>query len=101
MGDAGWIQLGVYPTFALVVGPEIAGVIYWVDAEELARQAPEDAPIPDSGWYFVSVKRPWEPERVAQGLELGPDMGEEEVAETLEQALEVVANEVLAEEGGG
>jgi hypothetical protein len=101
MADAHWIQLGVYPTFALVVGGEIAGITYWVEAEGLAQQAPEDASLPDSGWYFVAVKRPWEPERVAQGLELGRDMGEEQVAETLEQALEVVANEVLAEGGGG
>ena len=99
MADAHWIQLGVYPTFALVVGGEIAGVSYWVEAEALAEQAPEDAPPPDSGWYFVPTKRPSEPGRVAQGLELSPDMTEELVADTVEQALEVIANEVLT--GGG
>jgi hypothetical protein len=99
MADAHWIQLGVYATFALVVGGEIAGVTYWVDAEGLAQQAPEDAPLPDSGWYFVSVKQPWDPERVAQGVELARDMREEQVGETVEQALEVIANEVLAEGG--
>jgi hypothetical protein len=77
------------------VGGEIAGITYWVDAEGLAPQAPEDAPLPDSGWYFVAVKRPWEPDRVAEGLELGPGMTEEKLAETVEQALEVVANQVL------
>ena len=48
MADAHWIQLGVYPTFALVIGGEIAGMTYWVDAEGLAQQAPQDAPLPDS-----------------------------------------------------
>lgn len=99
MADAQWIQLGLYPTFTLVVGGEIAGVTYWVDAEGLAQQAPEDAPLPDSGWYFVAVKRPWDPGRVALGLELSADMTEEQVADTVEQALEVIANEVLAEGG--
>jgi hypothetical protein len=99
MADAHWIQLGVYPTFALVVGGEIAGAAYWVDAQGLAQQAPEGAALPDSGWYFVPAKRPWDPGRVAQGLELRPDMTEELVADTVEQALEVIANEVLAEGG--
>jgi hypothetical protein len=101
MADAHWIQLGVHPTFALVASGEIVGITYWVAAEGLAQQAPEHAPLPDSGWYFVSVDRPWEPERVAAGLELGQDMTEEELAQTAEEALEVVANEVLAEGGGG
>jgi hypothetical protein len=53
MADAHWIQLGVYPTFALVVGGEIAGITYWVEADGLAQQAPEGEPLPDAGWYFV------------------------------------------------
>jgi hypothetical protein len=100
MAEAQWIQLGVYPTFGLVVGGDIGGITYWVDAQALAQQAPQDATVPESGWYFVPVTRPWEPARVAQGLELSPHMTEEEVAETLEQALEVIANEVLAAGGG-
>jgi hypothetical protein len=100
MADAHWIQLGVSPTFALEVGDQIVGITYWVDAEMLAQGVPEDAPLPDSGWYFVSVNRPRDPERVAAGLELSRDMTEEQLAETVEQVLEVVANEVLAEGGG-
>ena len=99
MADAQWIQLGLHPTFALIVGGEIVGITYWVDAEGLAQQAPEGAPLPDSGWYYVSILRPWDPERVAEGLEIGPGMAEEQLAETVERALEVVANQVLAEGG--
>lgn len=95
MADAQWIQLGLHATFALIVGGEIVGITYWADAEGFAQQAPEGAPLPDSGWYFVSVMRPWDPERVAEGLELGPNMSEEQLAETVGQALEVVANQVL------
>jgi hypothetical protein len=36
---------------------------------------------------------------MAQGHELGPAMTEEELAETVERALEAVVNQVLAEGG--
>ena len=45
------------------------------------------------------MTRPRDPERVAQGLEIRQDMAEEEMAQTVQSALEVVANEVLAEGG--
>jgi hypothetical protein len=99
MADAYWMQLGRYPTFALEVARQIVGITYWLDAGELSDEVGDSAPLPDSGWYFVAVTRPREPERVAEGLELRPDMSSEELAETTQDALEVVANEVLAEEG--
>ena len=52
-----------------------------------------------SGWYFVAVTRPRDPERVAEGLEIREDMAEEEMAQNVHNALEVVANEVVAEGG--
>jgi hypothetical protein len=99
MADAYWMQLGGQPTFALEVGGQIVGITYWLYAERLAEEAGEGSPLADSGWYFLAVTRPREPERVAEGLELRPDMSSEELAETTQDALQVVANEVLAEGG--
>jgi hypothetical protein len=99
MSDAFWVQLGANPTFALEVGGQIVGITYWVDAEALGEAAGEPSALPESGWYFVAVTRPRDPERVAHGLELRAAMSEEEVARTVQDALEVVANEVLAEGG--
>ena len=100
MADAYWMQLGNHPTFALEVGGRLVGLTYWLDAEGLAGAAPAGGQAPESGWYWVSVSRPREVHRVAHGLELSADMPEEELARTAEQALEAVANEVLAEGPG-
>jgi hypothetical protein len=100
MADAYWMQLGQQPTFVLEVGAQFIGIVYWLDAEGLAAGASDDVPLPDSGWYFLAVNRPREPERVAQGHDLRPDMSPEELTQTAEAALEWVANEVLADVGG-
>ena len=101
MADAYWMQFGNNPVFAFEVNERMIGVAYWLDAEGLeARELPpEGPPIPESGWYFVAVDLPRHPERVAQGLELRRDMSPEELALTVEQALEEVANEVLPDGG--
>jgi hypothetical protein len=93
MADAFWMQLGGNLTFALEVGGQIVGIAYWVDPEGLVAQGVDD----ESGWYFLSTSLPRHPERVAQGLELRRDMTEAEMAQTVQEVLEVVANEVLAE----
>ena len=98
MADAFWMQLGANPTFALEVGGQIVGITYWVQVEAIGDAAGDQSSAPESGWYFVAVTRPTGPERVAQGLELKAEMSEEEVAETVQDALEMVANEVLAGE---
>jgi hypothetical protein len=100
MADAFWMQLGANMTFALGVEEKIIGITYWVDAEGLgAEGAEESSSLPESGWYFVSVDLPSHPERVAQGLELSRDMTEAELAQTVQDTLEVVANAVLVEGG--
>jgi hypothetical protein len=99
MADAFWMQLGGNPTFALEVDGRIVGITYWLDSEALGEAAGEESPLPESGWYFVAVTRPRDPERVAQGLEIRQDMPQDEMAQTAQHALEVVASEVLAEEG--
>jgi hypothetical protein len=98
MADAFWMQLGGNLCFALEVGGQIVGVMYWVDSEAIG-DAGEQSPASESGWYFVAVTRPRDPERVAQGLEIRQEMPQDEMAQTAQHALEVVANEVLAEEG--
>ena len=45
------------------------------------------------------MTRPRDPERVAEGLEFRQGMAEEEMAQTAQKALEIIANEVLAEGG--
>jgi hypothetical protein len=71
---------------------------YWLDTEGLVAEGGADPPaIADSRWYFVATTRPRDPERVARGLELGPEMSPEDLAETAQAALEEVANEVLAD----
>src|SRR5918997_2950903 len=98
MADAYWMQLGTHPTFAFEVDGKIVGVAYWLDAEGLEDvELADGAELPESGWYFVAVNLPRHPERGARGLELRRDMTQEELAHTAERALEVVANEVLAE----
>jgi hypothetical protein len=97
MADAFWMQLGVQATFALEVGGRIVGIAYWLDAEGLGQGPGGEAPPTESGWYWVSVTRPREAHRVAEGLELRREMDERELAETAERALEEVANEVLAD----
>lgn len=100
MADAYWMQLGGHPTFALEVAGQIVGITYWLDAEPLAAQgAEEGTPLPESGWYWIAVNNPRSAHRVAEGHELRADMTPEELATTAHQALEKVANEVLADEG--
>jgi len=100
MADAYWMQLGGHPTFALEVGGQIVGITYWLDAEPLAAQpAQEGTPLPESGWYWIAVNNPRNAHRVAEGYELRVDMTPEALATTAHQALEEVANEVLADEG--
>ena len=99
MADAYWIQLGGNPTFALEVDGRIVGITYWLDSEALGDGAGEQSALPESGWYFVAVTRPRDPERVAEGLEFRQGMTEEEMAQTAQSALEVIADEVLAEGG--
>jgi hypothetical protein len=93
MADAYWIQLGGNPTFALEVDGRIVGVTYWLDSEALGDGAGEQSAPPESGWYFVAVTRPRDPERVAEGLEIREGMAEEEMAQNVHHALEVIANE--------
>jgi hypothetical protein len=101
MADAFWRQLGGNPCFVLQVGGQIVGITYWVDAEAIGRGVSEQSPTPaESGWYFVAVTRPRDPERVAQGLEIRRDMPRKEMAQIAQNALEVVSNEVLAGGGG-
>ena len=45
------------------------------------------------------MTRPRDPERVAEGLEMRQGMSEEELTQTVQSALELVANEVLADGG--
>ena len=98
MTDAFWMQLGGNLAFALEVGGQIVGLLYWLDAEGLEREAAaEGADLPASGWYWVSVGRPRHAERVAEGLELRSDMTEEELAATAQAALEDVPSEVIAD----
>jgi hypothetical protein len=99
MADAYWMQLGGNPTFALEVDGRIVGITYWLDSEVFGEAAGEQSQLSESGWYFVAVTRPRDPERVAEGLEFRQGMAEEEMAQTAQSALEVIANEVLAEEG--
>ncbi|CAA9489789.1 MAG: hypothetical protein AVDCRST_MAG45-678 [uncultured Solirubrobacterales bacterium] len=102
MTNAYWMQLGNHPVFAFEVNERMIGITYWLDAEafEGVEPPPEAPPVPESGWYFVAVNQPRYPERVALGLELRRDMSDEELAQTVHQALEGVANEVLLEGGG-
>jgi hypothetical protein len=59
MADAYWMQLGGSPTFALEVAGQIVGITYWLDADGLSAQgAGEDAPLPESGWYFLAGAAP-------------------------------------------
>ena len=99
MTDAFWMQLGGNLAFALEVGGKIVGLLYWLDAEGLEREAAaaEGVDLPASGWYWVSVGRPRNAERVAEGLELRGDMTEEELAAAAQAALEDVASEVIAD----
>ena len=99
MADAYWMQLGGNLAFALEVGGQIVGIVYWLDPGGVdENQPPEGFELPETGWYFVSTNLPRHPERVARGHELRSDMGEEGLAETVTRALEEVANEVLADE---
>jgi len=100
MAGAFWTQLGGNPTFALEVGGQIVGIVYWLDAEALGPAGEGDPAVPESGWYWVSVNSPRNAHRVAEGLELRKEMREDELARTAEQALETVANEVLADASG-
>ena len=99
MADAYWMQLGGNPTFALEVDGRIVGITYWLDSEVLGEAAGEQSPLPESGWYFVAVTRPRDPERVAEGLEFKQGMSEEDMAQAAQDALEVADDEVLAEGG--
>jgi hypothetical protein len=101
VADAYWMQLGNHPVFAFEVNEQMIGIAYWLDAEafEGVEPPPEAPPRPESGWYFVAVSQPRFPERVAQGLELRRDMSEEELAQTVQHALEEIANEVLPDGG--
>ena len=99
MADAYWIQLGGNPTFALEVDGRIVGITYWLDSEAIGDGAGEQSALPESGWYFVAVTRPRDPERVAEGLEIREGMAEEEMAQNVHNALELIANEVVAEGG--
>jgi len=100
MADAFWMQLGANPTFALEVNGQIVGITYWVEAGGPGGEGvAEDLPASESAWYWVSVGRPRNHHRVARGLELRLDMSEEELAQTVQDMLEVAASEVLAEGG--
>ena len=98
MADAYWIQLGGNPTFALEVDRRIVGITYWLDSEALRDGAGEQSALPESGCYFVAVTRPRDPERVAEGLEIREGMAEE-VMPNVHNALELIADEVVAEGG--
>jgi hypothetical protein len=98
MADAYWMQLGGNLAFALEVGGRIVGVTYWVEGLP-AEGAEGEAPPPESGWFFLATTLPRRPQRVARGLELRRDMTEEEFVQTVEQALEHVANAVLPHGG--
>ena len=97
MVDAFWMQLGA-TTFALEVGEQIVGNLFWLNAELIAGDGRADRPI-ETGWYWVSVGRPRKLHRVARGLELREEMAEEEVTGTVQKVLAAGANEVLAEGG--
>ena len=75
MADAYWLQLGGNP-IALEVDRRIVGITYWLDSEALGDGAGEQSALPESGWYFVAVTRPRDPERVAAGLEIREGMEE-------------------------
>jgi hypothetical protein len=99
MADTSWVHLGRDHTYGLIVEGRIAGIAYWRDAEILNESAQHDPAVADPGWFWTSTDRPGERRRVAQGLELTAEMGEEELGQTALDALEVIPNEVLAEGG--
>jgi hypothetical protein len=99
MADASWIHIGRDYTYALVADGRIVGIAYWVDAEILNESAQHEPAVADPGWFWTPTERPQERQRVAEGLELTGEMGEEELGQTARDALEVIANEVLAEGG--
>ena len=99
MADASWVHLGRDYTYGLIVEGRIVGIAYWRDAELLDEDAQHEPAVNDPGWFWTATDSPWERRRVAQGLELTAEMGEEELAQTVRDALEVIPTEVLAEEG--
>ena len=98
MADASWVHLGRDYTYGLIVEGKIVGIAYWRDVELLDAAQHEPA-VSDSGWFWTATDSPWERRRVAQGLEMTAEMGEEELGQTVADALEVIPAEVLAEEG--
>jgi hypothetical protein len=101
MGETYWTHLGRDHTFGFVINGRIAGITYWLDPEPRGeRDADGEPAVLSPGWFWTSVACPEKRHRVAQGLEFTLDMTEEEVAQTEEDVLEVVAKEVLAEGAG-
>ena len=99
MADASWVHLGRDYAYGLIVEGKIVGIAYWRDAELLDEDAQHEPAVNDPGWFWTATGSPWERRRVAHGLELTAEMGEEELGRTVRDALEVIPTEVLAEEG--
>ena len=99
MADASWVHLGRDYTYGLIVEGRIVGIAYWRDAELLDEDAQHEPAVNDAGWFWTATDSPWERRRVAHGLEVTAEMGEEELGQTVRDALEVIPAEVLVEEG--
>ena len=99
MADARWVHLGRDYTYGLIVEGRIVGIAYWRDAELLDEDAQHEPAENDAGWFWTATDSPWERRRVAHGLEVTAEMGEEELGQTVRDALEVIPTEALAEEG--
>jgi hypothetical protein len=101
MAASYWSHLGRDFTYALVVEGRIVGIAHWLDAEILDESDQHEPVVADPGWFWTAIERPEERQRVAHGLELTAEMGEEERGQIVRDALDVIATEVLAEGGGG
>jgi hypothetical protein len=99
MADASWVHLGRDYTYGLILEGRIVGIAYWQDAEILGEDAQHEPAVTGPGWFWTATDSPWERRRVAQGLELTAEMGEEELGQTVVDALKVIADEVHAEGG--
>ena len=99
MADASWVHLGRDYAYGLIVEGKIVGIAYWRDAELLDEDAQHEPAVNDPGWFWTATDSPWKRRRVARGLELTAEMGEEELGQTVRDALEVIPAEVLVEEG--
>jgi hypothetical protein len=99
MADASWVHLGRDFTYGLIVEGRIVGIAYWRDTELLDEDAQHEPAVTDPGWFWTATDSPWERRRVAQGRGLTAEMNEEELNQTVVDALEVIANEAPAEGG--